>query len=340
MHLSYILEAGIIFLVLTDKSYTRLLAFSYLTELARAFFSDLATPSSRHTSQPVHAVQRPYSFIRFEPTIQATKKRYINTRHLQSHEDLVELSARVNTFPIYKIADVLGTEHSHAGFRFPFPSAAAVSSLSASASQTLTHPQRRHPLSATQSRLLVATALAVFLIDIVYFLLWWTSWLGGRDVTDSEATGRHHGINVVERALAFVLGLGSPVLLVVAYMYQTAMSKPSSSLHNAAEGPGIVAMSTRLANIVTTHALVTLTQLLWVALCKENTAPASSSSSQQQPSRAPMASAVAYLGGWCLPVPVVAVKASYVLLITIAVAAATVNRWVKRWRDRKLGHRD
>ncbi|KAI8915384.1 Longin-like domain-containing protein, partial [Powellomyces hirtus] len=102
----YLVDSGIVFLVLTDKSYTRLLAFSYLTELMRAFFEDLR--SSSRTSQPIHAVQRPYSFIRFEPTIQATKKRYINTRHLQSREDLGEMSQRVGEYPILKIADVLG----------------------------------------------------------------------------------------------------------------------------------------------------------------------------------------------------------------------------------------
>jgi len=101
--ISYTISQNAVFLVLCDKPYPRLLAFSFLTELQQSFW-DQISPAD------VTAAVRPYAFIRFEPFIQNTKKRYLNTRSLRTPLDLVDLSAKIQTLPILKAQDILGAE--------------------------------------------------------------------------------------------------------------------------------------------------------------------------------------------------------------------------------------
>lgn len=61
-----------------------------------------------------------------------------------------------------------------------------------------------------------------------------------------------------------------------------------------------------------------------------------SSASKGGAANAAVQIAVRWLAGWCLPVPVVAIKALNVLLVSAALGSGTVQRWI----DRKRGHRD
>ncbi|TPX72653.1 hypothetical protein SpCBS45565_g00222 [Spizellomyces sp. 'palustris'] len=290
----YQIHSGVIFLTLADKSFPRLLAFSYLNELVKAFFDDLSSSSSLG-QRSVQAVQRPYSFIRFEPVIQGIKKRYANTRQLRTQEDLVELSGRIQSIPIYSARDVLGVSGPIVGIPPLTP---------------LAHLPPSPPPSSTRQWV----CLCIFAMDILYLLLWWTSWVGGgRPLTDG--LGRVEGPRWVERGLVLVIGVSSPVLLVQAYKHHT----------------NIRTQSHLVANVSTLHALTTLVQILVVSFCKRNVVPRNTS--------APLQAAAGWFAGWCLPVPVVAIKVVYVLLVTREVGQ-TVTRWVRRWRDTKRGHRD
>ncbi|KAJ3190024.1 SNAP receptor [Gaertneriomyces sp. JEL0708] len=102
----YVNDSGIIFLALCHHRYPRVLAFAFLDELVNAFLAELTGAGAQNTR--VSAVRRPYSFIRFEPTIQSIKKRYENTHRLRPNGDLADLSARVTNIPIYQVTDVLG----------------------------------------------------------------------------------------------------------------------------------------------------------------------------------------------------------------------------------------
>ncbi|KAJ3023537.1 SNAP receptor, partial [Thoreauomyces humboldtii] len=283
----YIVEGGIIFLVLTDKSYTRLLAFSYLTELTKTFFAELRTS----TRQGIHAVQRPYSFIRFDSQIQATKKRYINTRHLQSREDLAELSHEVSQYPTYKIADVLGSNAtSSAASRFGLAVPPNIASVITSGSPTT--------LSTMQSRMLVLSACAIFLVDISYLLLQWTSLLGSPESPDP--TTPLSNPSVIAKLFVLLTGLASPVLLLVAHRY-----------HRAALNSALVAAPAppRLADCITAHAILQLLQLIWAATFQSS-----------GKTRGSGATSFAFLlgGSGSMPLPVEAFKATYILVITIA----------------------
>jgi vesicle transport protein SEC22 len=56
-HFSYIIERGVCYLILCDKSFSKRLAFQYLEDLQTEFSSQYSTR--------VETVSRPYSFIEF-----------------------------------------------------------------------------------------------------------------------------------------------------------------------------------------------------------------------------------------------------------------------------------
>ena len=71
---SYLIQDSIIYLTITDKSYPRKLAFSYLSELASEFARSY--PSSTSLKPGL----RPYAFVKFDTFIQRTKKLYLDPR--------------------------------------------------------------------------------------------------------------------------------------------------------------------------------------------------------------------------------------------------------------------
>eukprot|EP00735_Rhodelphis_limneticus_P012025 TRINITY_DN51_c0_g1::TRINITY_DN51_c0_g1_i1::g.14772::m.14772 TRINITY_DN51_c0_g1::TRINITY_DN51_c0_g1_i1::g.14772 ORF type:complete len:209 (+),score=33.37,sp/Q94AU2/SEC22_ARATH/45.81/1e-58,Longin/PF13774.1/6.7e-24,Longin/PF13774.1/2.2e+02,Synaptobrevin/PF00957.16/2.5e+03,Synaptobrevin/PF00957.16/1.3e-15,T4SS/PF07996.6/0.026,CRISPR_assoc/PF08798.6/0.06 TRINITY_DN51_c0_g1_i1:87-713(+) len=77
----YILEEGICYLTLTDKSYPKRLALDYLEELHKEFFSLY--------KNELDTTSRPFPFMRFENFIQKTKKLYMDTRN---HRNLQKLN--------------------------------------------------------------------------------------------------------------------------------------------------------------------------------------------------------------------------------------------------------
>ena len=70
---SYLIDSSICYLTITDKSYPRKLAFSYLQELAKEF-------STSYGAEALKPNLRPYAFVQFDTFISATKRVYQDSR--------------------------------------------------------------------------------------------------------------------------------------------------------------------------------------------------------------------------------------------------------------------
>ncbi|KAJ3270493.1 SNAP receptor, partial [Borealophlyctis nickersoniae] len=297
----YTIESGIVYLTLCDKSYPRLLAFSYLNEVSRAFADEFTNGSH---NAPIGSVQRPYSFIRFEPVIQSTKKRYMNTRQLRTQEDLVELSSRIQSIDIYRAQDVLGKEYL-AATSSPFASLSSlnnVATVAADVARALTteladgagSPQAQ----SRRSSVLVGMSLLIFAIDVFYLIFWWTSLEASDNKIKDISTGRRSDPNGFEQLLFLLLGLSSPILLLQAYKFNRTTHLPPF-----------------LADLTSFHASLTFLQSLWALICRNNMPPPGSLPIVQTGLQA----AAAWFAKWCLPMPIVLVKLLYVAIIGVAV---------------------
>ncbi|KAE8222901.1 hypothetical protein CF319_g3980 [Tilletia indica] len=69
--------ASVVYLTITDKSYPRKLAFSYLDELSKEF-------ERSHGSQLAQRNLRPYAFVSFDTFMQRTKRLYADSRTAQT----------------------------------------------------------------------------------------------------------------------------------------------------------------------------------------------------------------------------------------------------------------
>jgi vesicle transport protein SEC22 len=70
---SYLIADQICFLTITDKSYPRKLAFSYLQDLSKEFATSYGTEALKPNL-------RPYAFVQFDTFISATKRVYQDSR--------------------------------------------------------------------------------------------------------------------------------------------------------------------------------------------------------------------------------------------------------------------
>jgi len=96
----YLIECGICYLCLCEKSYPKKLAFSFLEELQVEFQSKYGTE--------VGTVARPYAFVKFDTFIQKTKKQYKDTRAQRNINKLNEDLQDVTRIMTKNIQDVLG----------------------------------------------------------------------------------------------------------------------------------------------------------------------------------------------------------------------------------------
>ncbi|RPA87254.1 snare-like protein [Ascobolus immersus RN42] len=69
----YLIENGICFLCICDKSYPRKLAFTYLEDIAAEF-------QSNYGNEVHNPALRPYAFVQFDTFMQRTKQTYQDTR--------------------------------------------------------------------------------------------------------------------------------------------------------------------------------------------------------------------------------------------------------------------
>ncbi|KAJ1868604.1 SNAP receptor [Coemansia sp. RSA 989] len=82
-YLHYLLDQGICYLSICDKSFPRKLAFNYLDELAKEF-------NMSYGSEAQKPSLRPYAFIKFDTFIQKTKRIYEDSRTQQNLSKLNE----------------------------------------------------------------------------------------------------------------------------------------------------------------------------------------------------------------------------------------------------------
>ena len=62
---SYVIDSGICYLTLTDKSYNKRLAFLFLEEISRDFVTYLKLEHGDEWQKTVDTVGRQYAFIKF-----------------------------------------------------------------------------------------------------------------------------------------------------------------------------------------------------------------------------------------------------------------------------------
>ncbi|KAI3550352.1 transporter sec22 [Colletotrichum filicis] len=98
---SYLMDLDITFICITDKSYPRKLAFTYLSDLAREFtttypVSQLHSPSLR-----------PYAFMEFDTFISRTKSTYSDARASQNLDKLNDELRDVTKVMTKNIEDLL-----------------------------------------------------------------------------------------------------------------------------------------------------------------------------------------------------------------------------------------
>eukprot|EP00744_Colponema_vietnamica_P020540 GILI01029211.1.p1 GENE.GILI01029211.1~~GILI01029211.1.p1 ORF type:complete len:225 (+),score=50.72 GILI01029211.1:83-757(+) len=94
----YIIEDGVIYMTLCDKSYPKRLAFQFLDEIYKGFLEELkreyGTGSVNYRSQ-IETIERPYAFIKFDRFISTKKQDYKDPRSNKAlaklNEDLQEV---------------------------------------------------------------------------------------------------------------------------------------------------------------------------------------------------------------------------------------------------------
>ena len=100
-NLHYLVSADVVFIVITDASYPRKLAFTYLSDLANEF----------HTTHPAAQVGsptlRPYAFMDFDTFIARTKATYSDTRATQNLDKLNDELRDVTKVMTKNIEDLL-----------------------------------------------------------------------------------------------------------------------------------------------------------------------------------------------------------------------------------------
>ncbi|KAJ3227035.1 SNAP receptor [Chytriomyces hyalinus] len=96
----YLIEFGVCYLTLCDRSYPKKLAFAYLEEIQKEFHEKYGNE--------VASVARPYAFVKFDTFIQKTKKQYKDTRTQKNLNRLNDDLQDVTRIMTKNISDVLG----------------------------------------------------------------------------------------------------------------------------------------------------------------------------------------------------------------------------------------
>lgn len=100
-NLYYVIQDSVCFLCITDKSYPKKLAFTYLSDLAQEFTT--IYPSGQYLS----ATLRPYAYVEFDGFIQKTKKTYQDARASSNLDKLNDELKDVTKVMTKNIEDLL-----------------------------------------------------------------------------------------------------------------------------------------------------------------------------------------------------------------------------------------
>jgi len=112
----YIIEDGVCFLTLCEKSFPRRLAFAFLDDIYRAFLEELKREFGTHTGidyrSHIDTVEKPYYFIKFDRVIQQKKKEYADPSSVKAISKLNESLQEIQTVMQKNIEEMLYSEES------------------------------------------------------------------------------------------------------------------------------------------------------------------------------------------------------------------------------------
>lgn len=139
---SYIIEQQTCFLTLTERQFSKKVAYSFLDDLASEFHSQYG--------HKINTATRPYSFIEFDTYIQKAKKSYSDTRGRRNLNNLNTELQDVQRIMVQNIDDVLQR--------------GAVLSELESKSQNLTEMSRKYQKDAQSLNATSLTVIAGWLV--------------------------------------------------------------------------------------------------------------------------------------------------------------------------------
>jgi vesicle transport protein SEC22 len=98
---SYLISSDIVFICISERSYPRKLAFTYLSDLSTEF------STTYPASQTLSPSLRPYAFMEFDTFISRTKSTYSDTRATQNLDKLNDELRDVTKVMTKNIEDLL-----------------------------------------------------------------------------------------------------------------------------------------------------------------------------------------------------------------------------------------
>mmetsp|Transcript_18944 Transcript_18944/g.31696 ORF Transcript_18944/g.31696 Transcript_18944/m.31696 type:complete len:226 (+) Transcript_18944:104-781(+) len=103
----YMIDKGICYLTLTDKSYPKRLAFLFLEDIAREFEADLIAEYGDEWLHTVETVGRQYAFIKFDRVIQRKRRDYLDPNSSSNMKKLNDDLQSIHSIMRKTIDDVL-----------------------------------------------------------------------------------------------------------------------------------------------------------------------------------------------------------------------------------------
>jgi len=107
----YLIEEGVVFLTLCEKSFPRKLAFAFLDDVHRAFMEELKREFGTHAGidyrSHIETIEKPYFFIKFDRQIQNIKRDYADPSNSKAVNKLTESLSEIQTVMHKNIEDML-----------------------------------------------------------------------------------------------------------------------------------------------------------------------------------------------------------------------------------------
>jgi vesicle transport protein SEC22 len=104
---NYMIENGICYLMMNDKSYPKSLAFLFLEDISREFVSSLRTEHGDDWLRELETVGRAYAFIKFDQVIQRKRREYADPSSSSNMKKLNQELQSVHHIMRKTIDDVL-----------------------------------------------------------------------------------------------------------------------------------------------------------------------------------------------------------------------------------------
>jgi len=151
----YLIERGVCYLILADKSFSKRLAFAYLEDIQNEF--------SAQYGLRVDTVSRPYSFIEFDTYIQKAKRSYMDSRARRNLNQLNTELQDVQRIMVQNIDDVLQRGEGRS---------AVDDKASTLATMSAKYKKDAHHLNLRSTYMKIA-AIVVIIVILLIFLRYW-----------------------------------------------------------------------------------------------------------------------------------------------------------------------